>query len=48
MNKNYWQVRKGSQVFAHGPESTCPSAPERRNIRSGGYSIYINGKIYRQ
>ena len=46
--EDYWQVKRDGVVIAHGPKDTFPSAEERTVIRSGGYKIYVDGKIYKE
>lgn len=43
-----WQVKKNGITVAHGPESTFPNAAERKQLRSAGYRIYKNDKIFKE
>lgn len=43
-----WQVKKNGIVYAYGPEATFPCAAERKSLRSAGYRIYLNEKIFKE
>lgn len=48
MDKDYWEVRRDGVPLARGPKSTFPNAEERKSPRSGGFKIYVEGKIFRE
>ena len=48
MSKTYWEARRDGMTVAHGPRSTFPDAVERKQLRSGGLKIYVEGKLYRE
>lgn len=44
----YWQVRRGQEVLAHGLKETMPSREQRQSMRNAGLKIYVDGKIFRE
>lgn len=44
--RSEWEVKKNGEVYEHGYADTMLSAQERNDRRSGGYEIYLDGKLY--
>lgn len=42
-----WEIRRSGEVIAWGPENTFPSLRERKMFRADGYSVYVDGKVFR-
>lgn len=43
-----WEVRRDGVVIAHGSKATMPSKDMRKELRTAGYKIYVDGKLYRE
>ena len=48
MTNSYWEVRRDGKVIGHGSKLTMPSKELRKELRSAGYKIYVEGKIMRE
>lgn len=48
MKESYWEARRDGVTVAHGPKSTFPDAAERKQLRSGGLRVYVEGKFFRE
>ena len=42
-----WEVRRDGVTIAHGSKATMPSKDLRKELRTAGYKIYVDGKIFR-
>lgn len=42
---DYWQVKRGTVVVAHGPKDTAPDKELRTSLRKSGHKIYVDGKL---
>lgn len=43
----HWQVKRGPDVFCHGPKETFPGVGERKMLRDAGYNLLVNGKTWK-
>lgn len=43
-----FEVRKGGKVYQSGPVKLIPDAEARKQMRSGGYGVFIDGKAFRR
>ncbi len=41
-----WEVRRGDQILAHGPEATFPTPELRKALMAAGYKIFVDGKRF--
>lgn len=43
-----WEVKHNGTVIAHGSKQTMPDKELRKQLRSDGYKIYVDGKLFRE